>query len=145
MAMSCYIFPIFATQTLRNMKRFLLILAVMSAFIGANAQQKEVYYSADTLTMQQLMADYVSLNNQVMQFRNYELASIGLGFGTSLLAVGGYFVKEKDPKTAQVMLIAAGVMGVSSIVTGIVGYTKIKRNRLEITPNGIIYKLTPYE
>lgn len=127
------------------MRKVLLIFAVMSAFIGANAQQKEVYYSADTLTMQQLMADYVSLNNQVMQFRNYELASIGLGFGTSLLAVGGYFVKEKDPKTAQVMLIAAGVMGVSSIVTGIVGYTKIKRNRLEITPNGIIYKLTPYE
>ena len=127
------------------MKKFLLILAVMSAFISAKAQSNQTYYEADTLTMEQLMADYVSLNNQVMQFRNYELASIGLGFGSSLLAVGGYFVKDKDPKTAQVMLIAAGAMGVATIVTGIVGYTKIKRNRLEVKPTGIVYKLTPYE
>ena len=127
------------------MKRFLLILAVMSAFISANAQSNQTYYEADTLTMAQLMADYVSLNNQVMQFRNYELASIGLGFGSSILAVGGYFVKDKDPQTAQGMLIAAGAMGVATIVTGIVGYTKIKRNRLEVTPTGIVYKLTPYE
>lgn len=142
MAMSCYIFPIFATQTLRNMKRFLLILAVMSAFISAKSQENEAYVAPDTLTYQQLMADYVSLNNQVMQFRNYELTSIGLGAGAGLLAGGSYFFLAKgDNTTAYAMIGAAGALGVASLVTYIVGYTKIKRDRLEITPNGVVIKL----
>ena len=124
------------------MKRFLLILAVMSAFISAKAQQNEAYVASDTLTYQQLMADYVSLNNQVMQFRNYELAGIGLSAGAGLLAGGSFFFWNKDDNTTTyAMLGAAGALGVASLVTYIVGYTKIKRDRLEITPNGVVIKL----
>lgn len=124
------------------MKKFLLILAVMSAFISAKAQSNQTYSEADTLTMEQLMADYVSLNNQVMQFRNYELTSIGFGAGASLLAGGSYFFLAKaDNTTAYAMLGAAGALGVASLVTYIVGYTKFKRDRLEITPNGVVIKL----
>ena len=127
------------------MKKVLLILAIMLAVICAKAQDKGVYYSADTLTYQQLMADYVSLNNQMIQFRNYELASVGLGIGSAALATGAYFMAKNDEKTAQVLLITAGAAGLASAITYIVGYTKIKRNRLEITPNGVVIKLTPYE
>ena len=127
------------------MKKVLLILAIMLAVIGAKAQEKGEYYSADTLTYQQLMADYVSLNNQMIQFRNYELASVGLGIGSAALATGAYFMAKNDEKTAQVLLITAGAAGLASAITYIVGYTKIKRNRLEITPNGVVIKLTPYE
>lgn len=127
------------------MKKVLLILAIMLAVIGAKAQEKAVYYSADTLTYQQLMADYVSLNNQMIQFRNYELASVGLGIGSAALATGAYFMAKNDEKTAQVLLITAGAAGLASAITYIVGYTKIKRNRLEVTPNGVVIKLTPYE
>ena len=52
---------------------------------------------------------------------------------------------KNDEKTAQVLLITAGAAGLASAITYIVGYTKIKRNRLEITPNGVVIKLTPYE
>ena len=124
------------------MKKVLLILAIMLAVIK---KKKGVYYSADTLTYQQLMADYVSLNNQMIQFRNYELASVGLGIGGAALATGAYFMAKNDEKTARVLLITAGAAGLASAITYIVGYTKIKRNRLEITPNGVVIKLTPYE
>lgn len=124
------------------MKRFLLIFAVMTAFISAKAQQNEAYVASDSLSYQQLMADYVNLNNQVMQFRNYELTSIGLSTGAGLLAVGSYFMMNEDDKTpAYAMLGAAGIASVASIVTYIVGYTKLKRDRLEITPNGVVIKL----
>lgn len=124
------------------MKKFLLILAVMSALISAKAQQNEAYVASDTLTMQQLMADYVSLNNQVMQFRNYELTSIGLSAGAGLLAVGSYFVIDPEDMTPSYAMIGvAGVAAVASLVTYIVGYTKLKRDRLEITPNGVVIKL----
>ena len=124
------------------MKKFLLIIAVMSAFISAKAQSNQTYSEADTLTMEQLMADYVSLNNQVMQFRNYELTSIGLGAGAGLLAGGSYlFLAKGDNTTAYAMIGAAGALGVASLVTYIVGYTKIKRDKLEITPNGVVIKL----
>jgi len=124
------------------MKRFLLILAVMSAFISAKAQQNEAYVASDSLTYQQLMADYVSLNNQVVQFRNFELTSVGLGAGAGLLAGGSvFFLNGKDKTTGYAMLGAAGALGVASLVTYIVGYTKLKRDRLEITPNGVVIKL----
>lgn len=124
------------------MKRFLLILAVMSAFISVKAQENEAYVASDTLTYQQLMADYVSLNNQVMQFRNYELTSIGLSAGAGLLAVGSYFLMDReDMTTSYAMIGVAGVAAVASLVTYIVGYTKLKRDRLEITPNGVVIKL----
>ena len=119
-----------------------MILAVMTAFIGAKAQQNEAYEASDTLTMQQLMADYVSLNNQVLQFRNFELTSIGLGAGAGLLAGGSVlFLSNEDKTTGYAMLGAAGVLSLASLVTYIVGYTKLKRDRLEITPNGVVIKL----
>lgn len=124
------------------MRKALLILALLSSLLGAKAQQNEAYTASDTLTMQQLMADYVSLNNQTIQFRNYELTSIGLGTGAGLLAVGAYLLVDPDDMTpSYAMLAAAGIAGVASLVTSIVGYSKLKRDRLEITPKGIIIKL----
>ena len=41
------------------------------------------------------------------------------------------------------MLIIGGVLSVASYTAAIVGYTKLKHNRLEITPNGMVIKLTP--
>ena len=136
------VFFIFAPKKSITMKRFLLIFAVMSALISAKAQENEAYVASDTLTYQQLMADYVSLNNQVMQFRNYELTGIGLSAGAGLLAVGSYFVMDPEDMTPSYAMIgAAGVAAVASLVTYIVGYTKLKRDRLEITPNGVVIKL----
>lgn len=124
------------------MKRLLLIIAVMLAFIGAKAQQNEAYVASDTLSYQQLLADYVNLNNQVLQFRNYELTSVGLTAGAALLAGGSYFFLNGDDKTpAYAMIGVAGAMGVASLVTYIIGYTKLKRDRWEITPNGVVIKL----
>ena len=119
-----------------------MFLTVMTVLIGAKAQQNEAYEASDSLTYQQLMAEYVSLNNQVIQFRNFELTSVGLGAGAGLLAGGSvFFLTGEDKTTGYAMLGAAGALGVASLVTYIVGYTKLKRDRLEITPNGVVVRL----
>ena len=124
------------------MKKFLLIIAVMSAFISAKAQQNEVYVASDTLTYQQLMADYVSLNNQVMQFRTDELISTGIGLAGAGLAVGGAYLYTKDHDNGTVLLICAGIAGVTSLVWHIAGLAQIKRNQLKVTPNGVVIRLS---
>lgn len=125
------------------MKKFLLILAVMTALISAKAQQNEAYTASDTLTMQQLMSDYVSLNNQMMTFRTYELVSLGTGFAGAGLAAGGALLYSKDPENGKVLFICAGIAEVVSLVWHVAGLTQIRRNRLEVTPNGMVIKLTP--
>lgn len=144
------------------MKKFLLILAVMSAFISAKAQQSDVYYSRDTLTIQQMMIDYATLNNQVRSFHNLELGGLAvatIGIGTSFFAfmkasqlkseipLNTYDRVELERKTKNVKIL--GYTGLACYAVGAVmqvaGICKLKRDRLEITPNGVVVKLTPYE
>lgn len=114
----------------------------MTVTIGLRAQEKRTY-SSDTLSYQQLMEDYVSLNNQIMQFKICELRSIGFGLGAGALAFAGSAIYKRNEEGAIVFWVAAGAMGVASLVSSISGYTKLKRNQLEITPQGVIIKLTP--
>lgn len=136
------VFYIFAPTKSNTMKRFLLIFAVMSALISAKAQENEAYVASDTLTYQQLMADYVSLNNQVMQFRTDELVSTGIGLAGAGLAAGGAYLYGKDPENGQVLLICAGIACVTSLVWHIAGLAQIKRDRLKVTSNGVVIKLS---
>lgn len=125
------------------MKKFLLILAVMTAFISAKAQSNTVTYLVDSLSYKKLTADYVSLNNQVMRFRNDELASLGAGAVSVGFVTAGLLMAQKEPENAKAMYICAGVAGVTSLVFRIAGLAQIKRDRLEVAPNGVIIKLTP--
>ena len=115
----------------------------MAVAIGLEAQEKGTIYSSDTLNYQQLMEDYVSLNNQIMQFRKCELRSIGLGFGAGVFAFAGTTVYNHNKGAATASWVVAGGLGVVSLVNYIFGYTKLKRNQLEVTPQGVIVKLTP--
>ena len=145
-----------------NMKKLLLILAVLSAFISAKAQQNGVIYSRDTLTIQQMMVDYATLNNQVRSFHNLELGGLAfttVGIGTSFLGfmkasqlqseipLNTYDRLELERKVKNMKIV--GYTGLAfSIVGGIMqvtGICKLKRDKLEITPNGVVIKLTPYE
>ena len=137
--------PIFAAPNLNNntMKKVLFIIAIVFAAMVANAQHYELANHVDTLTYQQLSADYVSLNKQLMDFKTYELVSAGFGFVSTGFSLGSALAAAKNPDASRMMLIIAGVGGVASVVTWLAGYTKIKRDRLEITPNGVIIKLTP--
>lgn len=127
------------------MKKALLIFAMIVACIGANAQNNDnpTEYNVDSLTYQQLMADYVSLNRQVMQFKTMQMSSICLGAGAGVLSVASVFISASDQGMSKIMLIAAGLAGAGSVVTSIIGYNKLKRDRLEVTPNGVVIKLTP--
>jgi hypothetical protein len=125
------------------MKKVLLIVILMTVVIGLSAQEKRTYYSSDTLNYQQLMEDYVSLNNQIMKFREYELRSFAFGMGASAVAIVGVALSTHNVKGSTLFWIASGAMGIASLVYGISGYTKLKRNQLEITPQGVIIKLTP--
>lgn len=144
------------------MKRFLLILAMMTAFLGVKAQQNEVYYSHDTLTIQQMMVEYATLNNQIRSFRNLELGGLAIGtigIGTSFFAftkaaqlqseipLNTYDRLELERKAKNMKIVgytglACSVIGAIMQVTGI---CKLKRDKLEITPSGVVIKLTPYE
>lgn len=125
------------------MKKVLFIITLVVACLGAKAQHYELSNHVDTLTYQQLAADYASLNKQLMDFKTYELVSGGFGMASTALSLGSAFVATKNPEASRTMLIAAGVGGLVSVATWLIGYTKIKRDRLEVTPNGVIIKLTP--
>lgn len=125
------------------MKKVLFIIALLWACAGAKAQHYELSNHVDTLTYQQLAADYASLNRQLMDFKTYELVSGGFGVASTALSLGSALVATKNPEASRTMLIAAGVGGLVSVATWLIGYTKIKRDRLEVTPNGVIIKLTP--
>jgi hypothetical protein len=116
---------------------------------------------ADNLTAQQLLADYVTLYNQVAKFQKLELASVwtglaatGFSIGSALMsakeaaemadnALHGHATSENGMRTSQALQIAAGVAGVVSATLAIVGITQLKRDRLEITPNGVVYRIGP--
>ena len=125
------------------MKKVLFIITLVVACLGANAQHYELSNHVDTLTYQQLAADYASLNRQLMDFKTYELVSGGFGVASTALSLGSALVATKNPEASRTMLITAGVGGLISVATWLIGYTKIKRDRLEVTPNGVIIKLTP--
>ena len=111
--------------------------------VSLRAQENRTYYSSDTLNYQQLLKDYVSMNNQIIQFRKCELQSVGFGLGAGALGVASYFVAKRSTEGAIAFGVAAAGLGVASLVSGISGYTKLKQNQLEITPQGVIVKLPP--
>lgn len=115
----------------------------MAVTVSLRAQEKRTYYSSDTLNYQQLMKDYVSLNNQIIQFKKCELRSIGFGLGSGVLAFAGAAVYDRSEGGATALWVASGLMGVVSLVNYISGYTKLKRNQLEVTPQGVVIKLPP--
>lgn len=125
------------------MKKVLLIIAIVFAALTANAQHYELANHVDTLTYQQLAEDYVSLNKQLMDFKKYEVVSAGLGIATAACSLTSTLVAANNPDTSKTLLVIAGIGGVATVATWLAGYTKIKRNRLEVTPNGVIIKLTP--
>lgn len=126
-----------------TMKKVLFIIALLWACVGAKAQHYEYTNHVDTLTMQQLMADYVDQTHQIAKFKSVELTGIGLGTAGALISVGSALVATKNPTASRTMLIIGGVLSVASYTAAIVGYTKLKHNRLEFTPNGMVIKLTP--
>ena len=125
------------------MKKVLLLIAFVVAFIGAKAQSYQVTYLVDSLSYKRLAADYVSLNNQVRNFRNDELVSLGTGAVSVGFATAGLLMAQKEPEAAKAMYFCAGITGITSLVWHIVGLAQLKRDRLEVAPNGVIIKLTP--
>lgn len=112
--------------------------------------------------MQDLIADYAELNNRVDQFSGLELGGIALStLGASVAAFSSiqlanvmnetpmneYDINEQQSrkKTLTAVAIAGGACMVTGAILQITGFAKLKRDRLEITPNGIIIKLTPHK
>ncbi len=129
------------------MKRFLLILAFMSAFISAKAQN-EVAYETDTLTMEKLLEDYAILNQQVDMFRMTETKSLILGYSGAALSIATAFVVVREPQMENLALVtglAAGGCFIASAIYQYLGYKHLKRDRFMITPNGVIIKLKLHE
>ena len=143
------------------MKKVLLILAM--AFISAmTLAQTTEFFDRDTITMEKMMVEFATLNNQVRDFRNLQLEGLAVtvvGAGISLYSsmqiadLAGqtptttYSLDERDKKlkTAKIAnWIGYGTMAVGGILS-LTGIIKLKRDRFEITPNGVIIKLTPYE
>ena len=79
------------------MKKVLFIIALLWACVGAKAQHYEYTNHVDTLTMQQLMADYVDQTHQIAKFKSVELTGIGLGTAGALISVGCALVATKNP------------------------------------------------
>ena len=125
------------------MKKVLLIIALIGACVCAKAQHYEYINHVDTLTMQQLMADYVDQTHEIAKFKNVELTAIGIGTAGALMSASSALLAAKNPKASTTLLIMGGVLSVASYTAAIIGYTKLKHNRLEITPNGMVIKLTP--
>ncbi len=115
----------------------------MAVVFSLKAQEKRTYYHSDSLNYQQLMKGYVSLNNQIIQFKKCELRSVGFGLGAGALAFAGTAIYNRNEGVATAAWVVSGVMGIVSLVNYISGYTKLKRNQLEITPQGVIIKITP--
>jgi hypothetical protein len=125
-----------------QMKKALFILALVMASVCAKAQHYEYVYNVDTLTMQQLMADYVNQTHEIASFRSMELVSVGTAGGAAVFALGSTLIAAKDPETSKILLVGAGLLSVASVATGIAGYVKLKHDRLEVTPQGVVIKLT---
>lgn len=142
------------------MKKAFLIVAMAFISLMAAAQTPEKGYVRDTLTMQDLIADYANLNNRVDQFSGLELGGIALStlgasvatFSSIQLAnvmnetpMNEYDINEQQnkKKTFTAVAVAGGVCVVAGAIMQITGFAKLKRDRLEITPNGVIIKLTP--
>lgn len=140
-------------------KAFLIVaLAFISLMAAAQTPEKGYVYSRDTLTMQDLVADYANLNNRVDQFSGLELGGIALStlgasvatFSSIQLAnvmnetpMNEYDINEQQnkKKTFTAVAVAGGVCVVAGAIMQITGFAKLKRDRLEITPNGVIIKL----
>ena len=125
------------------MKKAILFLALLVACLGAKAQTNQEPVAADTLTYQQLMADYVQLNHQIADFRKFEITSIGLGVGAAGLGVVGAMMMGSQERTGKALLVAGGIVGIASLATCIIGYDKLKHDRLELTPDGVVIKIGP--
>ena len=123
------------------MKRLILILALLAEALCAKAQSNQTTYLVDTLSYQQLRAEIVTMNNQIIKFRENELVSVGLGFGAAGFATAGAIMSYKHPGSGNGLFICAGVMGVTSLVWYVAGYAGLRRDRLEITPNGMVIKI----
>lgn len=143
------------------MKKALILAAFVFAALCVWAQESTTSMKTDTLTAQQLLADYVSLNNQVAKFQKLEMASVWTGLAATALTAGSVLMSARETsemlenaiqdhaapetgiRTSQALQIAAGVVGVVSAALAIAGVTQLKRDRLEITPNGVVYRLGP--
>ena len=113
--------------------------------MGAKAQENETYAKADTLTMQQLMADYVSQNKEIAEFRTYEITSIGLGATAGVMGIASMLWNTSRPMASKTLLIISGAAAIGSIAMSIMGYDKLKHDRLELTPDGFVVKLNKTE
>lgn len=123
------------------MKRMILIAALLVAACCAKAQTNETNYIVDTLSYRQLRAEIVNMNTQLQHFRNNELVAVGLGAGAAALSVAGLALSAKGNQYGMGLYMAAGVLGVASLVWYIEGYAGLKLNRLEITPDGMVIKI----
>ena len=117
------------------MKKALILAAFVFAALCAKAQQ------IDTLSYRDLRAEIVSMNNQMQSFKDTELLSICVGLGGTGLATAGMLLKNDHPDAAIPVLIMGGVAGITSLAIHIIGYTEIKRDRLEMTPDGLVIKI----
>lgn len=142
------------------MKKAFILAAILMAALCAGAQEN-TSAKADTLTSRLLLADYVSLNNQVAKFHNLEMAAVWTGLASTALSFGSVMMTARETsemlenamnghanvgqgmRTSQALQIAAGVAGVVSAALAIAGITQLKRDRMEITPNGVVYRLGP--
>lgn len=131
------------------------------AFISLMAAAQDlnsVYYEHDTITMQEMMIEMATLNNQIRSSRNMQLAGITttlVGGGISLysslqvanlaaqIPTTAYYIDERDRKLKNAKI--ASWVGYGAIFIGqimwITGIAKLPHDRLEITPNGVIIKL----
>ena len=117
------------------MKKAIILAAFVLAALCAKAQQ------IDTLSYRDLRAEIVSMNNQMQTFRNTELLSTCVGLGGAGLATAGMLLKNNNSDAAMPVLIMGGVAGIVSLALHIIGYTEIKRDRLEMTPEGLVIKI----
>ena len=141
-------------------KAFLIVAMAFISLMAAAQDLNSVYYEHDTITMQEMMIEMANLNNQVRSFHNLELGGIAIstvGIGVSAysaarlanlsgqVALNTYDRMELEKQTKNAK-IGAWVGGSITVIGGILqlcGICKLKRDRMEITPNGVIIKLTP--
>lgn len=135
------------------MKRFILTIAVILTAICAVAQETRT-----ELDNTQLLQDYVTLNNQMDKFRNIEIGAACVAMASAALSVSASYMSAREAAdmmqqaangqtpqasfgTSKALQIAAGVGTVAAAVMAITGVAQIKRDRLEVSPSGVVIKL----
>lgn len=143
-------------------KAFLIVAMAFISLMAAAQDLNSVYYEHDTITMQEMMIEMATLNNQIRSSRNMQLAGITttlVGGGISLYSslqvanlaaqtpTTAYYIDERDRKLKNAKIASWVGYGATFIGTimWITGIAKLPHDRLEITPNGVIIKLTPYK